>query len=139
MARILLGSMPFISHINPVLPVARRLVEEEDVLVVTTGGRPASSIKLDPLPDNVRVETFIPYNKLMPHVSVMLTNRSYAERRRRSQTEIAVLLKKLSETRQPVLRAVRHSAAEVAVPQYRMSAGPAVLAPLSMAVGERGE
>src|SRR4051812_21316600 len=27
MARILIGSMPFISHINPVIPIARKLVE----------------------------------------------------------------------------------------------------------------
>lgn len=63
------------SDLNNLLIPAIRALSHEDVLVVaTTGGIPVESIKLDPLPNNVHVEQFIPYYYLMPHVDVMVTN-----------------------------------------------------------------
>jgi UDP:flavonoid glycosyltransferase YjiC (YdhE family) len=49
----------------------------EDVLVVvTTGGRPPSAVP-GPLPGNARIEPFIPYDRLLPKVDVMVTNGGY--------------------------------------------------------------
>jgi MGT family glycosyltransferase len=55
-------------------PAIRALAGEDVLVVVTTGSRPPSDIGIDPLPDNVRVERFIPYARLMPKVDVLVTN-----------------------------------------------------------------
>jgi UDP:flavonoid glycosyltransferase YjiC (YdhE family) len=47
----------------------------EDVLVVITTGNGASIT--GPLPPNVRVEQYVPYSLLMPHVSAYITNGGY--------------------------------------------------------------
>ncbi len=50
----------------------------EDVLVVgTIGDQPLDTVKPHPLPDNVRLEPFIPFAHLLPHVDVMVTNGGY--------------------------------------------------------------
>ncbi len=46
----------------------------EDVLVVATAD--PAALKL-PVPSNVRMEKFIPFDQLMPHVDVMITNGGY--------------------------------------------------------------
>jgi MGT family glycosyltransferase len=59
-------------------PTIRALAERDDLLVVvTTGGKPASEVGIDPLPSNVRVEQFVPYGHLMPKVDLMVTNGGY--------------------------------------------------------------
>jgi MGT family glycosyltransferase len=58
-------------------PAIRALVDENVLVIVTTGSRPASAVEIDPLPANVRVERYIPYARLMPHVDVLLTNGGY--------------------------------------------------------------
>jgi UDP:flavonoid glycosyltransferase YjiC (YdhE family) len=45
--------------------------------VASTGGRPVSALleRLGgPLPSNARVDTFLPYDQLLPHTDVMITN-----------------------------------------------------------------
>ena len=50
----------------------------EDMLVVgTTGNRPVEDIGLEPLPENVRLEPFISFDRIMPRVDVMVTNGGY--------------------------------------------------------------
>jgi MGT family glycosyltransferase len=60
-----------------IVPTLRALAEEDVLVVATTGGKPVDTIALDPLPENVRVERFIPHAELLPHVDVMLTNAGY--------------------------------------------------------------
>jgi MGT family glycosyltransferase len=55
-------------------PAIRALAAEDVLVVVTTGSRPPSEIDIEPLPDNVRVERFIPYARLMPKIDVLVTN-----------------------------------------------------------------
>ncbi|HEX6641443.1 MAG TPA: nucleotide disphospho-sugar-binding domain-containing protein, partial [Thermoanaerobaculia bacterium] len=55
-------------------PAIRALADEDVLVIVTTGSRNAEEVKIDPLPSNVRVERFIPYAHLMPHVDLLLTN-----------------------------------------------------------------
>ena len=58
-------------------PAIRALSSEDVFVVVTTGSKPASAVGISPLPWNVRVEQFVPYAHLMPHVDLLLTNGGY--------------------------------------------------------------
>ncbi|HKR64540.1 MAG TPA: nucleotide disphospho-sugar-binding domain-containing protein [Thermoanaerobaculia bacterium] len=55
-------------------PALRALANEDVLVVVTTGSKPASAVEIDPLPANVVVERFVPYAHLMPRVDLLLTN-----------------------------------------------------------------
>jgi MGT family glycosyltransferase len=58
-------------------PTLQALADEDVLVIVATGGKPAESIGMDPLPANARVEPFIPYGPFLPHVDVMVTNGGY--------------------------------------------------------------
>ena len=60
-----------------ITPALQALAGEDVLVVATTGTQPPESVKLEPLPANARVEQFIPYNHLLPHVDVMVTNGGY--------------------------------------------------------------
>lgn len=57
-------------------PTIAALADEDVTVVVSTGGRPASQIRI-PLPPNTVVAEFIPHDLLLPHVDVMVTNGGY--------------------------------------------------------------
>jgi UDP:flavonoid glycosyltransferase YjiC (YdhE family) len=57
-------------------PTLTALAGEDVLVVVTTGGRPTSAVP-GPLPGNARVEPFIPYDRLLPKVDVIVTNGGY--------------------------------------------------------------
>lgn len=58
-------------------PTIRALASEADILVVvTTGGRPIESIR-GPVPDNVRLAAYLPFEWLLPKVDVLVTNGGY--------------------------------------------------------------
>jgi UDP:flavonoid glycosyltransferase YjiC (YdhE family) len=60
-----------------VAPTLAALANEPDVLVVgTTGGRPIDAIP-GHIPSNARVATFLPFEWLLPRVSVLVTNGGY--------------------------------------------------------------
>ena len=56
-----------------VAPALKGLAHE-DVLVIVAGVSDASMIGDQPLPANARVEAFVPFKQLMPHVDVYITN-----------------------------------------------------------------
>lgn len=58
------------------VPTIQALADKDVLVVATTGNRPESEVRI-PLPKNVRLERFIPYAELMPHVDVMVTNGGY--------------------------------------------------------------
>jgi MGT family glycosyltransferase len=58
-------------------PAIRALAGENALVVVTTGSRAATEVGVDILPENVRVERFIPYAHLMPKVDLLVTNGGY--------------------------------------------------------------
>jgi len=62
---------------NLIVPTVRALAKEDVLVIVTTGGTPLENIKLDLLPNNVRVEQFIPYHLLLSHIDIMITNGGY--------------------------------------------------------------
>jgi MGT family glycosyltransferase len=59
------------------VPTLKALTGEDVLIVATTGGQPVETISLNPLPENARVEQFIPHYHLLPHVDVMITNGGY--------------------------------------------------------------
>nr|AHE14874.1 RebG-like glycosyltransferase [uncultured bacterium] len=58
------------------LPAIRALATEDVTVVATTGVDPAR-LRLGRLPDNVRLERFVPHHALLPHVDAMVTNGGY--------------------------------------------------------------
>ncbi|MFD3706731.1 nucleotide disphospho-sugar-binding domain-containing protein [Nocardia sp. NPDC058658] len=60
-----------------IAPAIAALADENVLVVVSTGGADPSGLGLDEVPANVRVERFIPYAELLPHVSAMVTNGGY--------------------------------------------------------------
>src|SRR5262249_3361806 len=58
-------------------PAIRALANENVLVIVTTGSRPAEDVEINPLPPNARVERFIPYAHLMPHVDLLVSNGGY--------------------------------------------------------------
>jgi UDP:flavonoid glycosyltransferase YjiC (YdhE family) len=59
-----------------IAPTLAALASEDILVVVTTGGRPPSTVP-GKLPANARIEAFIPYDRLLPNVDVMVTNGGY--------------------------------------------------------------
>ena len=58
-------------------PTLAGLAERPDLLVLaTTGGRPISEVP-GPMPPNAIVTTYLPFDKLMRHVDVLVTNGGY--------------------------------------------------------------
>ena len=58
-------------------PALDGLAGEDVLVIVTTGGGLGMSGGLGPVPSNARVEEFVPYADLMPHVSAYVTNGGY--------------------------------------------------------------
>ena len=63
-----------------VVPALRALEHDDVLVVVTTGGPSAGDVEAalaGPLPGNTRVAEFVPYDLLLPHVDVCVTNGGY--------------------------------------------------------------
>jgi len=58
-----------------VRPTVQGLADDPVLVVVSTGGRPVA--ELGPVPANVRVAEYLPYDRLLPRTSVMVTNAGY--------------------------------------------------------------
>lgn len=65
------------ADLGRLLVLTMRALAGDDVLVVaTTGGPDPEPLRAD-LPANARLERFIPHDRLLPHVDVMVTNGGY--------------------------------------------------------------
>ena len=62
---------------NLLIPTIQALADEEMLVVATTGGQSIENLNLNPIPANTRLESFIPYTNLLPHVDVMVTNAGF--------------------------------------------------------------
>jgi len=67
--------------LNPeelIIPAIEALADQPDLLVVVTTGMAVSdSLSHVTIPSNVRAEQFIPFNALLPHVDIVITNGGY--------------------------------------------------------------
>lgn len=59
-----------------VRPTIDGLAQDDVLVVVSTGGRPVDSLQ-GPLPDNVRVASYLPYDELLAKTDVLVTNGGY--------------------------------------------------------------
>ena len=59
-----------------VQPTIAALAASDALVVVSTGGRPVDALA-GKLPDNVRVAAYLPYDRLLPLVDVLVTNGGY--------------------------------------------------------------
>lgn len=59
-----------------VMPTLRALAASDVLVVVSTGGRPVDALG-EELPANVRVAEYLPYDRLLPLVDVLVTNGGY--------------------------------------------------------------
>ena len=59
------------------IPTMRALAGEDVLVIATTGSRRVTDLGLASLPANVIVEQFVPYARLMPRVSLLVTNGGY--------------------------------------------------------------
>ncbi len=59
-----------------VLPTIEGLAASDVLVVVSTGGRPVADLP-GPLPQNVRVAPYLPYDRLLPRIDVMVSNGGY--------------------------------------------------------------
>ena len=59
-----------------VRPTIEGLAHDDVLVVVTTGGRPVDALSC-PLPANVRVASYLPYDELLPKTDVLVTNGGY--------------------------------------------------------------
>jgi MGT family glycosyltransferase len=88
-------------------PAIEALADEDVLVVATTGG-------LDPAPilarhdaDNVRLETFIPFADLLPHVDVVVTNGGYGGTQQALMHGIPVVVAGVTEGKNEVAARVR--------------------------------
>jgi MGT family glycosyltransferase len=58
------------------MPTVQGLATDDVLVVATTGGPDPERLRRD-LPENARLERFIPHHLLLPHVDVMVTNGGY--------------------------------------------------------------
>ncbi|GAB4372328.1 MAG: hypothetical protein Kow00121_14550 [Elainellaceae cyanobacterium] len=60
-----------------IIPTLQALENESVLVVATTGNQSIENLGAFSLPNNARVASFIPYDHLLPHVDVMVTNGGY--------------------------------------------------------------
>jgi len=71
------GTMANVDLTRLMVPAVRALAGEDVLVVASTGGRPPEQLEDQlggPLPANVRVARFLPYDRLLPRTAVMVTN-----------------------------------------------------------------
>lgn len=59
-----------------IIPTIKALANEDVLVIVTTGNQKDIDLGIE-IPNNVRIEKFIPYSDLLPHVDAMITNAGY--------------------------------------------------------------
>jgi MGT family glycosyltransferase len=96
-----------------VRPTLDALADRDDVLVlVTTGGRPTESVKGD-LPGNVRVAEFLPFDRLMPSLDLIVTNGGYGTVNHALSCGVPLVVAGLSEDKAEVNMRVGWSGAGI--------------------------
>jgi UDP:flavonoid glycosyltransferase YjiC (YdhE family) len=59
------------------IPALQGLSSEHVQIVATTGGFPVDKLPENSVPENARIEQFIPFDRLLPYVNLMVTNGGY--------------------------------------------------------------
>ncbi len=109
------------NDVDWLLVPALRSLAGQDVLVVLTTGSEVPAERLGPLPANVRVERFVPYHHLLPHVDVMVTNGGYNGANAALAHGVPLVVVPGSEEKPDVAARVKWSGAGVVVQRRAVS------------------
>lgn len=93
-------------------PTIQALADEDVTVVVTTGGRPVSQIRM-PLPDNTYVAEYLPHDILLPMVDVMVTNGGYGAVQRALSDGVPLVVAGKTEDKPEVAARVEYFGAGV--------------------------
>jgi UDP:flavonoid glycosyltransferase YjiC (YdhE family) len=95
----------------------------EDLLVVAAGVRNTSDLGLTRLPANARVEPFVPFARILPHVSAFVTNGGYGGVQHALSAGVPVVIAGNTEDKPEVANRVAFSGAGINLRTNRPSAG----------------
>ena len=104
-----------------VAPALAALADDDVLVVVATGGPPASAIP-GVLPANARVAPFLPYDQLLPKVDVMVTNGGYGGVQQALAAGVPLVVAGVTEDKLEVAARVSWSGAGVNLRRGRPSA-----------------
>lgn len=103
-------------------PAVAALAGEDVLVVVTTGG---GALHTDPLPPNVRVTDFLPYDELLPRCALMVSNGGYGGINHALRHGVPLVVAGASEDKSEVAARVAWSGAGIGY--SRGSASPRML------------
>lgn len=98
-------------------PAIEALAKQDVLVVVSTGGTPLEG----PLPDNVRIADFLPYDQLLPRCSLMVTNGGYGGVNLALRHGVPLLVVGASEDKRLVAHRVAWSGAGIGIARQRVS------------------
>ena len=104
------------------VPTIRALADEDVLVVATTGGPDPSTVERAygrPLPENARVERFLPYDHLLPAAQVMVTNGGFGAVHHALRHGLPLVVAGTTEDRLEVNARVRYAGAGVDLRQQR--------------------
>ncbi len=102
-----------------VLPTLNALADRDVLVVVSTGG---ASLPENQLPANCRVAETLPYDELLPHCSLMVTNGGYGGVNHALRHGVPLVCVGATEDKPAVVDRVRWSGAGVGLMRQRVSA-----------------
>ncbi|MGW0160609.1 glycosyltransferase [Mycobacterium sp. NPDC003323] len=88
-------------------PTVTALADEDVTVVVTTGGRPLSQLRV-PLPANTFAAKYLPHDILLPMVDVMVTNGGYGAVQRALSDGVPLVVAGQTEDKPEVAARVEH-------------------------------
>lgn len=105
-----------------IVPTISALEASDALVVVSTGGRPLAALP-SPLPGNVRAATYLPYDRLLPLVDVVVTNGGYGGVQQALAHGIPIVVAGQTEDKVEVSARVGWSGAGINLKTSRPSAG----------------
>ncbi|SFQ01979.1 UDP:flavonoid glycosyltransferase YjiC, YdhE family [Amycolatopsis arida] len=99
-------------------PAIAGLAGEDVLVVVTTGG---GSLRTDPLPPNVRVADFLPYDDLLPRCALMISNGGYGGANHALRYGVPLVVVGASEDKREVAARVAWSGVGIGYPRHSVS------------------
>ncbi|MGT2426003.1 glycosyltransferase [Amnibacterium kyonggiense] len=106
-----------------IVPTIRALADEDVLVVATTGGPPPSTIERaygGPLPGNVRVERFMPYDHLLAAAAVMVTNGGFGAVHHALRHGLPLVVAGTSEDKVEVNARVRYAGVGIDLQKQRV-------------------
>lgn len=115
-------------------PALTALAEEEGLIVLaTTGGQPLEAIPAD-IPSNARVAAFLPFQQILPHIDLLITNGGYGTVNMALAHGIPIISAGMTEDKEEVSEHVQWSGAGIdlktnqATPESLLTAVKAIFA-----------